>query len=125
MVLLLEMAILFQFVVVVILACHPKAPPVSLKNVLHAPKLIKNLISVHKFTTDNSVSVEFDPYGFSVKDFRMNMALMICDIKDDLCPISTTTNISTSPSTFAALSHNLWHDRLGHPGASILDFLTQ
>jgi len=44
-------------------------PPLALKNVLHAPKLIKNLVSVRKFTTDNSVSVEFDPFGFSVKDF--------------------------------------------------------
>lgn len=41
----------------------------SLKNVLHAPKLIKNIISVRKFTKDNSVSVEFDPFGFSVKDY--------------------------------------------------------
>lgn len=39
-------------------------PPLSLHNVLHAPQLIKNLVSVRKFTTDNSVSVEFDPCGF-------------------------------------------------------------
>ncbi|XP_074314642.1 uncharacterized protein LOC141649869 [Silene latifolia] len=43
-------------------------PPLSLRHVLHAPKLVKNLISVRKFTTDNSVTVEFDPYGFCVKD---------------------------------------------------------
>ena len=34
----------------------------TLKNVLHAPKLIKNLISVRKFTHDNMVSIEFDPF---------------------------------------------------------------
>ena len=28
-------------------------PPLALKNILHAPKLIKNLVSVRKFTTDN------------------------------------------------------------------------
>ena len=28
-------------------------PPLALKNVLHAPKQIKNLVSVRKFTTDN------------------------------------------------------------------------
>ena len=39
-------------------------PPFHLNNVLHAPKLIKNLISVRKFTTDNSISVAFDPLGF-------------------------------------------------------------
>jgi len=41
----------------------------ALKNVLHASKLIKNLISVHQFTIDNEVTVEFDPFGFIVKDF--------------------------------------------------------
>lgn len=39
-------------------------PPLTLSNVLHAPKLIKNLIYVHKFTTDNHIFVEFDPFGF-------------------------------------------------------------
>ena len=43
-------------------------PPFRLNNVLHAPKIIKNLISVRKFTTDNMVSVEFDPFGFSIND---------------------------------------------------------
>ena len=43
-------------------------PPFLLSNVLHAPKLIKNLIYVRKFTIDNSVSVAFDPLGFSVSD---------------------------------------------------------
>ena len=36
----------------------------TLKNVLHARQLIKNLIFVRKFTHDNMVSVEFDHFGF-------------------------------------------------------------
>ena len=40
----------------------------TIKNVLRAPKLIKNLISVCKFIHNNMVSVEFDPFGYSVKD---------------------------------------------------------
>ncbi|XP_021740100.1 heavy metal-associated isoprenylated plant protein 6-like [Chenopodium quinoa] len=67
-------------------------PPLSLKNVLHAPKLIKNLISVRKFTTDNLVSVEFDPFGFSVKDFWTGMPIMRCNSQGDLYPITTTLN---------------------------------
>lgn len=43
-------------------------PPFLLKNVLYASSIIKNLISVRPFTLDNSVSVEFDPFGLSVKD---------------------------------------------------------
>ena len=38
-----------------------------LSNVLVAPHLIKNLISVYDLTRDNLVSVEFDPWGFSIK----------------------------------------------------------
>lgn len=38
-----------------------------LRNVLIAPSLVKNLISVRKFTHDNSCSIEFDPLGFYVK----------------------------------------------------------
>ena len=37
----------------------------QLNNVLVSPHLIKNLISVRQFTTDNNCSVEFDPTGCS------------------------------------------------------------
>lgn len=43
--------------------------PLSLRNELITP-LIKNLISVRSLTRDNAVSVEFDPYGFSIKDLH-------------------------------------------------------
>ncbi|KAJ9537899.1 hypothetical protein OSB04_030632 [Centaurea solstitialis] len=42
----------------------------TLKNVLYTPHIIKNLISIRQFTNDNHVSVEFDPFGFSVKDLN-------------------------------------------------------
>ena len=40
----------------------------SLNNVLVSSRLIKNLISVRRCTSDNNCSVEFDPSGCSVKD---------------------------------------------------------
>jgi hypothetical protein len=39
-----------------------------LNNVLVTPDIIQNLIYVHRFTTDNWCSIEFDPFGLSVKD---------------------------------------------------------
>jgi hypothetical protein len=45
----------------------PSSIPLSLRNILIVPHIIKNLISVRQFTTDNCCSIEFDPFGFSVK----------------------------------------------------------
>jgi len=99
----------------------PPNPSLHLNNVLHAPKLIKNLVSVRKFTSDNFVSIEFDPFGFSVKDLRTGNHLMRCNSSGDLYPIlpkNQAISPLTFPSAFIALSPNLWHNRLGHPGAT-------
>jgi len=51
-------------------------PPLKLNNILHALHLVKNLVSVKKFRTDNSVSLELDPFGFSVRDFQTERPVM-------------------------------------------------
>lgn len=50
--------------------------PLNLQNVLIAPKIVKNLISVRKLTKDNWCSVEFDPFGFSIKDLPTRTTLL-------------------------------------------------
>nr|KYP50110.1 hypothetical protein KK1_028093 [Cajanus cajan] len=94
-------------------------PPLTLNNVLHAPQLVKNLVSVRKFTTDNFVSVEFDPFGFSVKDFQTGRPVMRCESQGELYPITKPTN----PYTFTTVAPSLWHDRLGDPGVPVLNSL--
>lgn len=37
--------------------------PLHLNHVLHAPKIIKYLISMRWITTKNNVSISFDPFG--------------------------------------------------------------
>lgn len=54
-------------------------PPLSLNNVLLCPKILKNLIYVRQFTTDNVCSVEFDRFGFVVKDLHTQIPLICCD----------------------------------------------
>ena len=65
-------------------------PPLVLDHVLDAPKLIKNLIFVRKFTTDNHVSVEFDPFCFSMKKFQKGIPIMKCESQGELYHITTT-----------------------------------
>ncbi|XP_071693058.1 uncharacterized protein [Rutidosis leptorrhynchoides] len=50
--------------------------PLHLSNVLVTPNIVKNLISVRKFTRDNKVSVSFDEFGFSVKDYLTRRLLL-------------------------------------------------
>ncbi|GJW81024.1 ribonuclease H-like domain-containing protein [Tanacetum coccineum] len=43
--------------------------PLYLNNVLITPNIVKNLVSVRQFVWDNNCTVEFNAFGFSVKDF--------------------------------------------------------
>nr|XP_051229932.1 uncharacterized protein LOC127347824 [Lolium perenne] len=88
--------------------------PLSLSNVLVSPNLIKNLVSVKQFTRDNPVTVEFDLFGFSVKDSRTRMVLLRCDSPGDLYPVHSSPSTSAAPVALAT-GVDLWHARLGHP----------
>jgi hypothetical protein len=89
-----------------------------LNNVLVSPSLIKNLISVCQFTSDNNCFVEFDPLGCSVKDLHSRKVIVRCDSSGLLYPLQLPT------STFhATTSSSLWHQRLGHPSHEALSKL--
>jgi histone deacetylase 1/2 len=99
----------------------------QLRNVLIAPHLVKNLISVRALTRDNSISVEFDPWGFSIKDLRTKTVLLRCDSSGELSPLrqSTTTSARPSAAFLASTNSSLWHARLGHPGHDTLQRLAR
>jgi histone deacetylase 1/2 len=86
--------------------------------------MIKNLVSVRRFTTDKSVSVEFDPFGLSVKDLTSQNVIARCDSTGDLCPLWTLTTSSPSPQALLAASTIVWHRRLGHPNAASFAILS-
>nr|GEV13428.1 ribonuclease H-like domain-containing protein [Tanacetum cinerariifolium] len=82
-----------------------------LNNVLITPHIVKNLISVRQFVHDNNCTIEFDVFGFYVKDFLTRRVLLRCDSRGDLYPVT-----APSPITHDFLgSHHTWHQRLGHP----------
>jgi transposase InsO family protein len=95
-----------------------------LKNVIRVPSLIQNLISVHQFTRDNAVSIEFDPFGFSVKDLRIRHVIIRCNSSGDLYTIPPVTDVSSPKALVSsATTSTVWHARLGHPGNAVFNKL--
>ncbi|CAL9221762.1 unnamed protein product, partial [Arabidopsis halleri] len=89
--------------------------PLLLNNVLVTPDIVKNLISVRKFTRDNWCSVDFDPFGFTVKDLQTRKALLRCDSSGDLYSLPSSFNKAPPiSSALLASTPDLWHKRLGH-----------
>lgn len=96
--------------------------PLHLRNVLVCPDIIKNLVSVRRFATDNLCSVEFDPFGFCVKDLQTRNPLLRCDSPGPLYAITSPTS-SPLALTVSSPSSTLWHRRLGHPASPHLAHL--
>ncbi|GKD52205.1 ribonuclease H-like domain-containing protein [Tanacetum coccineum] len=86
-----------------------------LNNVLITPNIVKNLIFVRQFVRENKCTVEFDEFGFSVKDFWTRQILLKCDSTGDLYPVTTPTLHQAY-----LVSQHTWHQRLGHPGSDVL-----
>ncbi|GJW54956.1 ribonuclease H-like domain-containing protein [Tanacetum coccineum] len=94
--------------------------PFYLHNVLVTPNIIKNIIYVRQFTRDNNCTVEFDAFGFSVKDFLTRHILLRCDSSGDLYLV---TSPSSTPHALISVSPSTWHQYLGHPDEDILHSL--
>lgn len=93
----------------------------TLNDILCSPAIIKNLISVRRFVFDNWCSVEFDPFGFTVKDLRTKTAIAGCNSSGPLYALHRTLPSSTAAAfTVATSTDVLWHRRLGHLGQDAL-----
>ncbi|XP_076916064.1 uncharacterized protein LOC143575637 [Bidens hawaiensis] len=89
----------------------PPFPPLKLNNVLFAPHIIKNLISVRRLTTDNLDSIEFDPFGFVVKDLKTRAPILRCNSTGDLYPLTAPLHTtSNQPSAFTTITQDRWSD---------------
>ena len=88
--------------------------PLVLDNILISPSLIKNLISMRSLTRENPITIEFDKFGFSVKDLHTKGVILRSDSDGDLYPVTATS--PSSPHCLVTTSADLWHQRLGHPG---------
>jgi hypothetical protein len=99
--------------------------PFYLNDVLVAPHTTHNLLSVPRFSTDNSCSIEFDPTGFSVKDLATRTPLARCDSVGPLYTLrSSSTGASPPPVMVSTTTSTTWHRRLGHPGPDVMTKLS-
>jgi hypothetical protein len=99
--------------------------PFYLNDVLVTPDLVQSLLSIRRFTTDNSCSMEFDPFGLSVKDLATRSVIVRYDSLGPLytIPLSASATFSTDAPSYslaAVASASTWHHRLGHPGPDVL-----
>ena len=72
--------------------------------------MVKNIIYVRRFCTDNWNSVKFDPFGFMVKDLITGAELQGCDSTHfDLYLIPPSSPWSDSGSDLLSTSYDMWH----------------
>jgi hypothetical protein len=102
--------------------------PFYLHNVLVTPDIIQNLLSVGRFTIDNWCSMEFDPYGLSVKNLSSQNVIARCNSSGALytmcMPSHSTPSPCAPPAVVLAASASTWHRRLGHPSVDALSKLS-
>jgi hypothetical protein len=86
-----------------------------LNNVLRVSTASKNLISVHKFTLDNGMFIEFHPFSFFIKDQKMRKVLLHGPCKGGLYPLpSSALKLRNLILDVTRFSIDHWHNRLGH-----------
>ncbi|KAG8381267.1 hypothetical protein BUALT_Bualt06G0104800 [Buddleja alternifolia] len=90
----------------------------ALDNILCAPSIKNNLISVSKFCQSNNVSLEFFPLHFVVKDLRTGAPMLRGENINDVYCIPSSINPRVNHTTKSQLME--WHQRLGHPAIPII-----
>jgi hypothetical protein len=112
--------------------------PFCLNDVLVAPGLTHPLLSVRRFTSDNRCSMEFDPWGLTIRHLPTHVVLAHCDSSGPLyslhLPSTPHTRVASSPAlTTTTTSHALatttassaiWHRCLGRPGPDVMSQLS-
>jgi hypothetical protein len=108
-----------------------------LNNISSAPDIVQNLLYVRRFTTDNWCSIEFDPFGLSVKDlttrnviarststdplYTLHLPSSTASSRISLCAMSTIV----APRILTVVATSTWHHHLGHPGPDALSSLSR
>jgi hypothetical protein len=92
-----------------------------LNKILHVPSTQKNLLSIHKLTTDNPIFIKYHSRYFLVKDQATRKILLRGKCRGGLYP---WPSLEWSPSKCVFMVTRpyaaRWHDRLGHPSMVVI-----
>jgi hypothetical protein len=78
--------------------------PFYLNNILLAPDMIQSLLSVHRFTTDNWCSLDFDTFGLFVKDLTTKNEIVMSNSTGPLYMMRLPGSLTPSSNIVAALA---------------------
>ena len=110
------------------------SPLMTLKNVLHVPKLSTNLISIHKLTQDLYYTVIFHNNYCIFQDKDSGRMIGRAREKDGLYYLETPSqnslpyslsSLSLEQPSLSSIKEKIWlhHNRLGHPSFRIIKIL--
>ncbi|KAD3642281.1 hypothetical protein E3N88_31505 [Mikania micrantha] len=101
---------------------HSPSKTFSVSNILHVPRIKRNLLSVQKFYSDNNVYFEFHSNFFIVKDKVTRTTLLTGPSDNGLYSIHLPPLHKPAQIAFSAVraSSDTWHKRLGHPHPDLL-----
>jgi hypothetical protein len=98
----------------------------DLNNILHVPSTHKNLLSIHRLTTDNPIFIEYHSRYFLVMDQATRKVLLHGNCEGVLYPCpSLEQSLLKCVFMITKPSVARWHDRLGHLAMAILSRVMQ
>lgn len=98
---------------------------IKLNDVLVAPHIKKNLLSVSQFTTDNPCTFEFSSDGFLIKGRDTRAVIAAGSRSGNLYALQSTVPQALFSNRCRIATHNIWHQRLRHPHLRIVDFSSE
>lgn len=95
---------------------HTLSHDLFMNNVLHLPQAKKNLVSVHRFTSDNN---EFHPNFFLVKEQETKKTILRGQCEVGLYPLPSSSSNGAGRHDWSATKPlvETGHKRLGHPSS--------
>ncbi|RVW81354.1 Retrovirus-related Pol polyprotein from transposon RE2 [Vitis vinifera] len=92
----------------------------QVEDTLCVPTINKNLISVHHFTKQNNVILEFHPTYFLVKNRRTGEILLQGPCENGVYPLPSLPTATPIVFVHERTSVAGWHRRLGHPSFKVV-----